>query len=261
MRVVDSAADRQLAGFALERCPNVRGRERPDGRTRLMLARSERIPTANQFNRWGIPLDRKTDDMRELSLVAVRASRIEYLTLPLRAHDLLRHVPVYDVSIVDLPGGGDGRTIADLRALESTARPSRIATVLYGLRHLLGAVFGWDDNLMEPKYSLAASLSDSDRRNSEVPPGTPDGAFLVLYRFRNEELTEIRNATVHGYVCTALIPTAGGYRLYLAVYVIPVSWLTRPYLLAIEPFRRFLLYPAMLQRIRRGWIEKYDDTR
>ena len=36
----------------------------------------------------------------------MRASPAEYLRLDLRAHDLLRDVPLYDVSIVDFPGGG-----------------------------------------------------------------------------------------------------------------------------------------------------------
>ena len=58
----------------------------------------------------------------------------------------------------------------------------------------------------------------------------------------------------------ALIPAAAGYRLYLAVYVRPVSWLTRPYLFSIEPFRRFLLYPAMLRRIRRAWVARYASA-
>ena len=194
-------------------------------------------------------------------MVGVRASPSEYLALELRVHDLLRHVPLYDVSLVELPGGGAGRRIADVRALDSAAPPSRIAIALYGLRRLLGGLFGWDDIGMEPKYSLAGALSERDRRESEVPAGTADGPFRVLYRFRNEQLSEIRNATVQGYVCTALIPTATGYRFFLAVYVVPVSWVTRPYLIAIEPFRRFLLYPAMLRRIRRAWREKYGSTR
>src|SRR5690348_11460326 len=67
-----------------------------------------------------------------------RAPPAEYLTLPLRAHELLRDVPVYDVSIVDLPGGGIGRTVRDIRALEATAPPSRIAVVLFAVRRLLG---------------------------------------------------------------------------------------------------------------------------
>ena len=197
----------------------------------------------------------------ELTLAGVRASPSEYLALDLRAHDLLQHVPLYDVSVVELPGGGAGRSIADVRALDSAAPPSLIAIALYGLRRLLGRLFGWDDLGIETKYSLAGTLSERDRRESEVPAGTADGAFRVLYRFRNEQLNEIRNATVQGYVCTALIPTATGYRFFLAVYVLPVSWFTRPYLIAIEPFRRFLLYPAMLRRIQRAWRAKYGSAR
>ena len=110
---------------------------------------------------------------------------------------------------------------------------------------------------MRAEESLLSRLSERDRRESLVTPGTPVGAFLLLYRFSGEELTETRNATVHGYVCTALARTAPGYRLYWGVYVLPVSWLTRPYLIAIEPFRRFILYPAMFRRIRRAWLAAY----
>jgi hypothetical protein len=46
----------------------------------------------------------------------------------------------------------------------------------------------------------------------------------------------------------------------MILYVLPVSWLTRPYLIAIESFRRFILYPAMLRRIRRAWLARYGAT-
>jgi hypothetical protein len=103
---------------------------------------------------------------------------------------------------------------------------------------------------------LLRRLSEHDRRESEIAPGTADGPFLVLYQFPRESLSETYNATVHGWISLALAPTAAGYRLYFAVYVLPVSWLTRPYLIMIEPFRR-VLYPAMLRRIRRAWIAAY----
>ena len=184
------------------------------------------------------------------------ASPDEYLRLNLRAHDLLRDIPLYDVSIVDLPGGGVGRRVADIGALESAAAPSRVANAIYGLRHVLGRVFGWDRVQIRPEDSLLSRLSAHDRRESEIAPGTPVYSFLMLYQFRGEALREIRNAAVHGWICTALARTESGYRLYWAIYVLPVSWLTRPYLIAIEPFRR-ILYPAMLRRIRRAWVAKY----
>jgi hypothetical protein len=102
---------------------------------------------------------------------------------------------------------------------------------------------------IRPEDSLLSRLSERDRRDSEIVPGTPDGPFRLLYQVPGEALSEIRNATVQAYVCVALARTATGYRLYWAVYVLPVSWLTRPYLIAIEPLRRFILYPAMLRRV------------
>jgi len=187
----------------------------------------------------------------------MRIPPAEYLSLPLRAHELLREVPLYDVSAVDLPGGGPGRTIADVRALESRAAPSRLASVLFGVRFFLGRVFGWDRKPTQPEQTLVMRLSEKDRRDSQVAPGTHVGPFLLVYQFADEALAEIRNATVHGWLCTALVSTATGYRFYWGVYVQPVSWLTRPYLLAIEPFR-WILYPAMLARIRRAWIAAYS---
>jgi hypothetical protein len=190
----------------------------------------------------------------------MRASPDEYLNLRLRAHELLHHVPLYDVSVVDLPGGGAGRSVADIRALDSAVAPSRIANALFRLRRFLGRVFGWDRMPLRLEDTLVSHMSDRDRRDSEVVPGTPAGPFRVLYQFPGEALSETRNATVHGYICTALAPTATGYRLYWGIYVRPVSWLTRPYLIAIEPFRRFILYPAMLRRIRRAWIATYGAS-
>src|SRR5262245_5612927 len=188
----------------------------------------------------------------------MRAPPAEYLGLRLRAHELLRGVPLYDVSVVDLPGGGPGRSIADIRVLDSSTPPSRIAVVLYGARHFFGRIFGWDRRAIRPDETLVPSLSERDRRESEVIPGTRDGAFLVLYQFPWEALRETRNATVHGFICTALARAPSGYRLYLAIYVRRVSWLTRPYLIAIEPFR-WILYPAMLRRIRRAWVSTYGS--
>ena len=186
----------------------------------------------------------------------VFSSPSDYLSLQLRAHELLRDVPLYDVSTIDLPGGGAGRTIADIRALDSTAEPSRIVTLLYNTRRFLGRIFRWDQTPIRPEQSLLSRLSEHDRLESMVTPGTLEGSFLVLYQFPGEALSEILNATVHGFLCSALTRTPTGYRLYVAVYVLPVSWITRPYLALIQPFRR-ILYPVLLRRIQRAWIAAY----
>ncbi len=50
-----------------------------------------------------------------------------------------------------------------------------------------------------------------------------------------------------------------GYRFYFAVYVANVSPLTPLYMAVIEPFRRFLVYPAMLGNLRAAWIAAYPE--
>jgi hypothetical protein len=84
-----------------------------------------------------------------------------------------------------------------------------------------------------------------------------EGGFRLLYLVEQESLAEIRNATVHAFLSTALVERPSGYRLYWAVYVKPSSWLTPLYMALIEPFRRFIVYPAMLGRVRRAWTSRY----
>jgi hypothetical protein len=183
----------------------------------------------------------------------VRVPAAEFLALDLEVHALLREVPLRDVSAVDLPGGGPGRTIADVKRLlfARHRKPRRLAGALFGLRRLIGRVLDWDRPIPEP--SEARRLGEAQHRRSLVPPGTSEGPFRLLYEFENESLGEIRNATVHAFACMALAPRAGGYRFYLAVYVEPVSWFTPVYMAAIEPFRRFIVYPSMLAQLRAAW--------
>jgi hypothetical protein len=88
-------------------------------------------------------------------------------------------------------------------------------------------------------------------------PGAPSGMFNIVYQLEHEALSEIRNATAHAFLCAVLQPRDNGYRLYWAVYVKPVSWITPVYMALIEPFRRFIVYPAVLRRIERAWRTTY----
>src|SRR5262245_65710398 len=47
----------------------------------------------------------------------MRVPREQFRRLSLAVHGLVRDVPLHDVTAVDLPGGGAGRTITDVRAL------------------------------------------------------------------------------------------------------------------------------------------------
>jgi hypothetical protein len=182
--------------------------------------------------------------------------------LPLYVHSILEDVPLRDVSAVDLPGGGPGRTLGDVRALISTGdllSANPLARALFALRLWLGRIFGWDRACHDPpETSYLSRVPASLRAQSVVQPGTIERGFRLLYLVGQESLAEIRNATVHAFLCAALRERpGGGYRLYWAVYVKPSSRLTPLYMALIEPFRRFIVYPAMLGRVRRAWAARY----
>jgi len=183
----------------------------------------------------------------------MRVPPAEFLALDLDAHALLKDIPLRDVSAVDLPDGGDDRTIADVRRLLEAARrrPPLAVRALVGLRRFLGWLFHWDDEPPEPAY--ASRLSDDQRRRSLSPSGAVSGPLRLLYEFPYEMVGEARNATVHAFSCMALRRRPGGYRLYWAIYVENVSAFTPLYMAAIEPFRRFVVYPATLASIRAAW--------
>jgi len=181
--------------------------------------------------------------------------------LPLEVHAILEDVPLQDVTAVDLPDGGPGRTLSDVRALIPTGEllsANPLVRALFALRLWLGRVFGWDRPEHDrPQTSYLSRVTPALRARSLVQPGTMEGGFRLLYLLGQESLAEIRNATVHAFLCVALCEHPGGYRLYWAVYVKPASWLTPVYMALIEPFRRFIVYPAMLGRVRRAWTARY----
>lgn len=187
----------------------------------------------------------------------MRIAPEEYQRIQLRAHSLLAAVPIHDVWAVDLPKDGANRTIVDFRSLLSKHgihTASTTAKFLFALRALLGRVFDWDRESREAfQESFLHRLSDADKQSSLVPPGTREGAFRVLFVSPREAISEVRNATVHGFSVFALLPRASGYRLYWAIYVQPVGRITELYMHLIDPFRRLIIYPAVLRHIRAVW--------
>jgi hypothetical protein len=184
-----------------------------------------------------------------------------FRAIPLQVHGVLAGVPLHDVTVTDLAGGGPGRTVADVRALltaRSGSKAGPATRALFAFRKMLGKLFGWDklpEVLADASY--ASRIPPAIARRSSVVPGTRDGAFLTLYELEHESLHEARNATVHGFLAFALEPTDAGYRLYWAVYVKPVTWFTPIYMALIEPFRRFIVYPSLLRSISRAWAQRY----
>jgi len=190
----------------------------------------------------------------------MRIEQREFRARPLRVHGMLHDVPLEDAWAIPLSGGGAGRTIQDLRAVMVAGRAAAPAVVqgLFWLRGRIGALFGWDHRrVVRNGESYADRLSLADRAQSLVAPGTPDGNFSLLYRFEDEQLSELRNATVHAFVSLSIRPTPGGYLVYAGVFVRPVHRFTGLYMRAIAPFRRLVVYPAVIRKVQSAWAERY----
>jgi hypothetical protein len=191
-------------------------------------------------------------------------SAAEFYALPLRVHTFLADVPLHDVWAVDLPAHRDGVTLCEFLRRASQcgcdtadteiSRLPPVARALFRLRFFLGRIFRLE---AEPKDALAASfgsrLTAEDRARSLVASGTPEGLFRVVYRFENEQLLEIQNRTVHAAAVSALAERADSYRFYFAVYVRQTRWITPLYMGLIDPFRKWIIYPALLKKIRATW--------
>jgi hypothetical protein len=173
-------------------------------------------------------------------------------------HTFLADVPLHDVWAVDLPTHRDGVTLAEfLRLARQNSRVNKlppVARALLSLRLFLGRICRLE---AEPKDAAAASfgnrLTPEDRAHSLAIPGAPEGLFRVVYRFENEQLLEVQNRTVHAAALSALVAGADRYRFYFAVYVRQGTWFTPIYMGLIDPFRKWIIYPALLQRVRAAW--------
>ncbi|MFY9730375.1 MAG: DUF2867 domain-containing protein [Candidatus Acidiferrales bacterium] len=191
-------------------------------------------------------------------------SPAEFYALPLRVHTLLADIPLHDVWAVDLPAHRGSVTLCEFlrrtrenRSHEADVEISRfplVARALFGLRFFLGRVFGLETQPKEASVvSFGNRLTVEDRARSIVEPGTAEGLFRFVYRFENEQLVEIQNRTVHAAALSALAEKNEGYRFYFAIYVRPQTWITPLYMGLIDPFRRWIIYPALLKKICADW--------
>jgi len=184
-------------------------------------------------------------------------SPTEFYALPLRVRTFLADVPLHDVWAVDLPKHRDDVTLSEFICRTNQDRTSRLpplSRALFRFRLFLGRIFRLE---AEPKDALAASfgnrLTAEDRARSSVVSGTPVGLFRVVYRFENEQLLEVQNRTVHAAALSALAQTADSYRFYFGVYVRQRTLITPFYMGLIDPFRKWIIYPALLKEIRATW--------
>jgi hypothetical protein len=97
--------------------------------------------------------------------------------------------------------------------------------------------------------SVRQRLTQTDRARSVYRPG--ERGFV--YHFERESLLEIQTCTARALYAFALEPEESGYALYWGVYADRVSWVTPYYMMLIDPVRRLVVYPSIIQRIEQRW--------
>ncbi len=192
----------------------------------------------------------------------MRVDPDEFFRLPLRVHEFLSDVPLHDVWRFRLRGGGPGRTVRDAVSLFlaiTATGVNPLGRALFGIRKAVGGVFGWDREVPRAReISYVNRVSAEDRARSRESPGSRQAFWTVVYTFDGEALGEVINRTVHAFLLFALRPANTGYTLYWAIYVKPVNRFTRFYLGVIDPFRRYVIYPAIIRRFEEAWQSKWE---
>lgn len=178
----------------------------------------------------------------------------------------------YDFRLLDvwaLPAVGERDEFSTLlegvASFDPEASQSAASRFLFAARLRLGDWFGWDDGEARPipgcsETSLSVRVPERLRgsaRTPELSEALRGSGATPLYRTDDEWAIEISNATVHGVLHLGWVDQGDGrYRGQLAVYVKPRGPLGEAYLLAIEPFRRFVVYPALMREIGRAWLRR-----
>jgi hypothetical protein len=202
-----------------------------------------------------------------LSATAVRTPEAAYRATPWVIRDITPDFRLLDVWTLPMQGGRDDFAGAvDIVAdFDPADLDSRIARTLFAIRSVLGRATGWDDATTPraiPGHRETSLRTRLPRHPEDGAAGgelgwvmrQTGGGFSPLYRTDTEWAAEISNGTVHGVLHLAWVERGGGrYQAEMGVYVKPRGTLGRAYLLAIQPFRHLLVYPALLRQVDREW--------
>jgi Protein of unknown function (DUF2867) len=183
---------------------------------------------------------------------------------PWRIHEIAPDFRLEDVW--ELPGRGGAEDFPRLVELITSIDPSqgsnRAARALWALRWKIGEVFGWDDDdasLGSRVDSLGERLPEDLRRSAK--PEFEALPFSSLYLLDDEFAAEIANGTMHGVMHIGRVPDTGGsFRAQMAVLVRPNGRFGEAYMAAIRPFRRLIVYPAMMRDGRSLWERAGDSA-
>jgi hypothetical protein len=175
---------------------------------------------------------------------------------PWRIHEIAPDFELEDVWQLDgtLPAERFPAVLDELARTDPAESSSLAVRTLFDLRWKLGGLLGWD----RPGAGIGTRVrSLGERLPADLrdrPPGPSFAAlpFSSLYLLEDEFAAEVANGTMHGVMHIGLVPAPGGdCQVRMAVLVKPNGLRGRAYMAAIKPFRRLLVYPAMMRELGR----------
>ncbi|MFB8138213.1 DUF2867 domain-containing protein [Streptomyces parvus] len=181
---------------------------------------------------------------------------------PWRIHELTGDFRVEDVWAVRTPGAGPDDFPTLLAAMQASAGPAKDplpSRFLFAVRRRIGALLGWDKPLTgagDPVPSLRGRLP----RDLREAPGRSDAGLAPLaslYELDDECALERATTTVHAVIHLGWAPDgSGGHELRMAVLVKPNGLRGRLYMAAIAPFRRLIVFPALVRQREQAWRDR-----
>ncbi len=139
------------------------------------------------------------------------------------------------------------------------------AGLLVSLRMYLGKILGLDKNINTlpipgcQEISIKERLSIEDRKRSLALSelGISDSGnetWRVVYLYENEMLIELSIDVVHVLMHRGWVHKSGNFfTAQLAVYAKPRGMIGHLYLQLIMPFRRSIIYPALMENVKNTW--------
>lgn len=181
-----------------------------------------------------------------------------HLAQPWLAHQLTKDYRIEDVWLLPIVLD-DAHQVDDVQQTFVQAirqiETQGFAGWLFKFRKWLGQVFGWDEptdsQKMKPPGLLKARYNQLTKTDS-----LPTGGFQhfdQVYALDSEALLEIENNTVKAAMHFGLIHEGNIRRAQMTIYVKPNGLFGQLYMLAIKPFRHWIVYPKLLQAVANQW--------
>lgn len=173
---------------------------------------------------------------------------------PWAIHAIAPGFELEDVWALPVAGGPDDfhEVVNHVCALDAEHGGPAVVRLLWAIRWRVGALLGWDGD-DAGTGARVASLADrvpEDLRATAAARRDAFGKlpFDPLYETRDEFAAEVANRTMHGVMHLGWVDQGDGtFRAQMAVLVRPNGAAGKAYMLAIRPFRRLFVYPAMLR--------------